>query len=146
MRININYQELCSSLFIALLAFITPIKWLLIGAGALIVLDTVTGVYKAKKRNHPITSKRFGHVISKFVLYQVAIISAYIVELMVNQPDYLPIARIVTVGIALTELKSILENLASVTGANIWSFLLAYLKRKDEVIAEVAETLDNTKD
>ena len=139
---RINYEELLMSIFVALLAFITPIKWLLVGAIGLIVLDTITGLWKAKKRNLPITSKRFGHVVSKFVLYQVAIISAYIVELMVGQSDYLPIARIVTVGIALTELKSILENLALVTGTNLWSFILSYLKRKDEALGEAAEKLD----
>lgn len=136
-----KYNELFTAISIAFLAFIAPIQWLMIGVGALIILDTITGVFKAYKKNIPISSRRFGHIISKMLLYQVAIISAYLVELMIGHSEFLPIARIVTVGIGLTELKSILENLSLVTGTNIWSFLLSYLKRKDEVIGDIAEKI-----
>ena len=61
-------------------AFVLPIKPLIILVGLLIVLDTISGVYKAIKTKEKISSKKLSRVISKMLLYQCGLITFYILE------------------------------------------------------------------
>lgn len=133
-------------LLLASIAFISPIKWLIIGVGALILLDTLSGVYKAYKLKQDITSKRFGHIISKFILYNIGIISGYILQLMIGV-DFLPLAKIIACAIGLTELKSITENINQITGIDLWKFIKSYLQRNTDQLSEtMREGIEEKKD
>ena len=128
---------LLKMVLVSLIAFITPIQCLIVGIGALIAFDTVTGVYKAYKTGVKITSVRFGHIISKLLLYNIAVISGYILQLMIGL-DIVPLAKIISVAISLTELKSIAENVNAVTGIDIWIVVKDYLKRNgDDVTKDI---------
>lgn len=142
----LDWNSLGSSFLLALLAFISPIKWLIVGVGALILLDTVSGLYRVYKLKQEISSKRFGHIVSKFLLYNIAIISGYILQLMIGL-DILPLAKIISCAIGLTELKSITENVNQITGIDLWKFVISYLKRNSDQLSEtVKDGLQERKD
>lgn len=130
------------AIIIALLAYLTPLQPLILAIGVLILFDTIVGIYKAWKLNEKISSRRFGHIISKFALYNIAIISGYILENMIGL-DNIPIARIIAVGIGLTELLSISENIDELTGINIYKLIRLALKRGADTTSQVvSESLD----
>jgi DNA integrity scanning protein DisA with diadenylate cyclase activity len=141
----LNWNSLFKSFALALIAFISPIKWLIIGVGALILLDTLSGLYRAYKLKQEITSKRFGHIVSKLLLYNIAIISGYILQLMIGL-EILPLAKIISVAIGLTELKSITENVNEITGIDLWQFIQGYLRRNSDSLSEtIKEGLEGKK-
>lgn len=131
------FQKNLDILLITLIAFLTPIKYLLFGVGALIIIDTIIGIWRSLKLNQKITSKRLSNVISKMFLYQIAVISAYIVQLMIGL-DEVPLAQVVGVAIALTELKSIHESVEEVTGLNVWSFVRSAFNRSTTAVGQIA--------
>ena len=140
MKIDLTY--LLKSLLLALVAFITPIKWLLVGVCVLVIFDTVAGLFRAYKLKQDLTSKKFGHIISKFFLYNLAIISGYILQLMVGL-DVLPLAKIIACAIGLTEMKSITENVNEVTGIDIWKFIMSYLKRNPDELSKAMQDAES---
>jgi hypothetical protein len=76
--------ELFKSKFILLAqiicAFLMPIKPLFLLVGLMIILDTVSGIFKAKKIHEKITSKKLSRVISKMLLYQCGLVTFFILE------------------------------------------------------------------
>jgi phage-related holin len=117
--------------FIKLLASLSlifaPLLPIAVVLGILIFLDFVTGAYKAYKAGENISSRKMSHTVSKMFLYQIAIIAGFLAETYILMG--IPITKIVSGFIALTELKSISENIASVTGINYWKKIQEYLKR-----------------
>jgi hypothetical protein len=73
-----------------------------------------------------ISSKRIGHTISKFFIYNLVIISAYFLEKYIVSE--LPFLKIIAGFIAITEIKSILENYTKIYGANPFKMLINFIK------------------
>jgi hypothetical protein len=129
-------------LLIALLSFFAPIQTLIFAVLGLILLDTITGVYKAYSLNEEITSHRFGNVVSKMLMYNIAIMSGYLVQFLFGIQAF-HLAQIVAICVGLTELKSVAENVNAVTGIDIWKYVVTYLNRqKDDVSQSVKDTMD----
>lgn len=111
-----------------MISFFTPIFPAMIAAGALIGIDTLTGIMKSKKKGMPITSRKLSAVLTKMLLYQVLIISAHLSE--VYMVAELPFVKLVLGAIALVEFKSILENASSYLGKDVAKAILEKLGRK----------------
>jgi hypothetical protein len=60
--------------------FLMPISGLLFLVGFVIVLDTITGVWKSIKQKVPITSRGLSAIISKMLLYEVTVIMFYMID------------------------------------------------------------------
>lgn len=134
-----NFIFFLKSILATCIAFMMPIHTLIIGVGALILLDTIAGLYRAFKLKQSITSKKFGHIISKILLYNIAIISGYILQWIIGI-DVLPISKLIASVIGLTEIKSILENVNEITGIDLWKFVMNYVKRSpDEMMKTISE-------
>ena len=144
---KIDTALLFKSLITALIAFVAPIQWLIVGVATLIIFDTLTGIARARSQKEPITSKRFSHIVSKFALYNIAIISAYTLQLMIGI-DMLPLAKIVSVAIGMTELKSVFENINLITGIDLWTLIINQLKRNTDDLSKsaVASVKEDNKD
>ena len=140
---KIDITLLFKSLIVAVIAFLAPVQWLIAGVAALILFDTLTGVYRAYKTGQAVTSKRFSHIISKFALYNIAIISGYVLQLMIGL-DVVPLAKIIAVAIGMTELKSVLENINVITGIDLWTLVMNQLKRNTDDLSKAA--VDSVKD
>lgn len=87
----------------------------------LVVIDLITGVIAAWKRQDKIISRRMQRTIEKFVLYFLAIISAHAVKVVLMESA--PVTYVVVSSIVLVEFKSIIENVESVTDVDVWAKL-----------------------
>lgn len=76
----------------------------------LIMVDLITGVIAAKKQNIPVTSAGLRRTLSKLIIYELAMILAFITQQYLTG-DTIPVSSLMAGFIGLTELTSILENL-----------------------------------
>lgn len=105
---------------------------LAIGAGALVLADTVTGVWAAYQSGQPIRSSKFARLISKVVGYGGAFLVARVVER--NTPSTTEIEPVLSAAllsaVIATEGWSVLEN-ARKMGLKLPSMLTNALKGED---------------
>ncbi|CAL2080347.1 phage holin family protein [Tenacibaculum sp. 190524A02b] len=110
-----------------LLALLAPLNGVLTTMMFLIVVDFITGAYASLKKQISITSEKIAHTISKFVIYNLVIISAYFLEVyIVNE---VPFLKIIAGFIAVTEIKSILENYNKIYGVNPFKVLYHFINQ-----------------
>lgn len=120
-----------------LLTLISPIKAVMFTIGFLIMADFITGAYASVKNKVPIRSARIAHTVSKFFIYNLVILSAFLLEEFIVKE--LPFLRIIAGFIAITEIKSILENFDKIYGVNPFKALISYFKKG--TIKGVIETM-----
>jgi hypothetical protein len=111
---------------VAILGVLAPAKALIISVFFLIVADLVTGIWAALKRKEEISSAVMRRTISKFVIYQVAVISAVLVETYMLE-NFVPVSKIIASVIGLVELKSILENCNYILGQDLFKLAIQKL-------------------
>ncbi len=102
--------------------FFAPITAGLIGLGVLIFADVITGCKAAKVRGEEIRSNRMARTVSKIIFYSIAIILSRLME--VAFIDFIPLAQMTAGYIAIVEFKSNMENIASITGVDVWKHLM----------------------
>lgn len=129
-----------------IVAFLAPIKALILTVGACIVLDTITGLIKARKNKDKITSRKLSHVITKMVLYQSAIILFFCIEkhiladfIVLFTGINLFLTKIVACVLVGIELMSCNENYLAISGVSIWGKFKELLRRAKEVKEEVKD-------
>lgn len=115
---------------LVIISLLAPIKATLLTCGGLIVSDMITGMLAAKKRNEKIQSAEMRRSISKFVVYQIAIISGFLLETYMLE-NLLPVSKIVAGVIGMVEFKSILENVSTIVGQDILKMVLDKLGSKN---------------
>ena len=121
-----------------LLTLISPMTTIMFTIIFLIIVDFITGAYASIKNNIPISSERIGNTISKFFIYNLVILSAFLLEkYIVNE---IPFQRIITGFIAIAEVKSILENFNKIYGINPFKALINLIKKKS--LKDLEETID----
>jgi phage-related holin len=125
-------------------AALAPIHAIMVVTGILIVADLVTGIWAAVKKGDKINSAALRRTVSKFLIYQLAVISAFIVQkYMLN--DLIPASNIVASAIGLVELKSILENASRILGADVFKVILSKLGSiNDNQLKEVVKQVEST--
>ena len=119
------------SISIAALGVLAPTKPLLIVVGVLIFMDTVTGVWAAYKRKERLSSNRFFRLPMKMLLYHIAILSGFLLQKYLLD-DVMPVSKLVAAAIGTTEFYSMIENVQSITGKNIFEEVLSKLGRKPQ--------------
>lgn len=119
-------KDWVTSLGLSILAIFLPAKELFIATGVLIVADLVTGLMAAHKQKKQITSAGLRRTVSKFVIYNVAVGCAFLVQKHM-MGDLVPVSNIVSSAIGLTELKSILENVDKIRGGSLIKEILGKL-------------------
>ena len=95
--------------------------------GFFIIADTITGLVAANKRGEAITSKRGSDVIRKFLVYGCGVIVAHVIQREFVS-DF-PCMKIISGLIAFNELKSIDENIKSISGFSLFEFFIKKLKQ-----------------
>ena len=131
-----------NAFIMAIITFFSPIAGLLLAVGAMIALDTILGVTKAIKLEgwESVTSRRASVIISKFLLYQLTVITFFIIDYnLINeftkahyQNDYL-LTKFITLSLCFVEAKSIDENIKVIFGFSIWTNLKEVLTRTQEL-------------
>lgn len=102
-------------------AHLLPIASFLIGIGILVMVDLITGIAAAKKRKEPIRSKGLRNSVKKTVWYFLAILTGHMMQSIFFKS--LEIDYYISSFIALIEFKSLLENIAELTGADVWTHI-----------------------
>lgn len=119
------------NMLLSVLAVFAPVKALIFSVGFLIFADCFTGVWAAKKRNEKISSAALRRTVSKMVIYQVALLSGFLVEQYMIE-GLLPISKLVAGAIGMVELKSVLENSTVITGQDLFKTLIKKLGSQND--------------
>lgn len=119
-------KEWLSKLFIASLAALAPIHMVMITVGFLIFADLVTGIWAALKRGEKVSSAALRRTVSKIVIYQLAVISGFLLETYLID-GLMPVAKIVAGVIGMVEFKSILENSNHIVGGDLFKLVIQKL-------------------
>lgn len=119
-------KALILKLLLAIGAILAPIKMVMITVGFLIIADLITGVLAAIKRKEKVSSAVMRRTISKIVIYQLAVISGFLLEMYILN-NVIPVAKIVAGVIGMVEFKSILENSNTIIGGDLFKIILGKL-------------------
>lgn len=108
--------------------FTIPTHKFLLLTFALVMCDSVTGIFAAIRNKQKIQSAGMRRTFSKIIVYFIAILLS---EGM-SQTFFpaVPLAFTVSLAITATEFKSNIENVESYAGINIWSFIKDKIKIK----------------
>lgn len=127
--------SLLKNAFFACLVVFMPIKAIIIVAMVLSIVDLITGVLAAIHRGEHITSNGFSRTLVKIMVYEIAIMTGYLVEQYLTG-EIVPVVKILGSLIGMTELKSILENLEAITGQKIFQQIVDLLASKSNKLGD----------
>ena len=129
-----------------LFTFLSPIYGLLILIIFVITLDTVTGIWKAKKNKVPITSGGASAMISKIGLYSITLVMFYAIDALILNSiilQFFSVDLLFTKGLALIlvsiEVMSINENYKAVKGLDLWQAMKNLFARAKEIKKDIDE-------
>ena len=114
----------------ALLVFISPIKPLLLVVGFMIVVDTIFGIIRSNKLGIKFTSTRFFSFFKKNFVYQLLVITTYILDHnLINEfvtsviSIELLTTKLMAAAICYNEFKSVDENVKIAYGIDITQYI-----------------------
>lgn len=128
-----------TKLIATLVVLFTPIFGIMTTIGIAILVDTFTGIWKAKKLKIELTSRRFSRLVSKILVYESAIILFYLIDTYMLGDilkqffaiEYL-LTKVVGLVLVSIEVFSIDENYKAVKGFGIFdAFKKLIAKAKD---------------
>jgi hypothetical protein len=119
-------KQVIIKLVLSIVALLAPIHAVMLTVGVLIFVDLVLGIWAAIKRKEEIKSSVMRRTISKILIYQLVVISAFLCETYLFG-GLIPACKLAASVIGLVELKSILENADSINGEPIFKKLVKKL-------------------
>lgn len=120
---------------LATLAVFAPLKAMALTICVLVIVDLIIGVSASHKRKEKITSAGFKRTVGKLLLYYTALGATFLVQTNLIGDD-LPALKIVSALIGLTELKSVLENLDSISGTSLFQSLVSKIVQSRKEIGK----------
>lgn len=131
-------------------AFFMPISGLMFLIGFAILVDTITGVWKARKLKQPISSRKLSAVISKMLLYEITVILFYLIDYFILNDIVLTffsvplmLTKILSLILVSVEVVSINENYKAVKGLDLWQAMKNLFSRVKEIKKETDEIRHN---
>jgi len=138
-----KFKLYSTKLMAIILSFFLPIVGILILIAASVILDTITGIWKAKKLKQPITSRRLSAIISKILLYEATVMLFYAMDkFLLNDIviSFFSIELLTTKVLALVlvsiEVISINENYKAIYQKDLWDALKNLFARAKEVTSD----------
>ena len=134
-----SIQKSSLQLLAVVSTFFLPITGILFLIGFAILVDTITGIWKSKKLGIPITSRKLSAIISKLMLYEVAVILFYLIDRFILNDIILTffsvplmLTKILALVLVSIETLSISENIKAVKGIDLWqSMKLLFARARD---------------
>ena len=130
--------------------FLMPISGLLFLVGFVIVLDTITGVWKSMKHKVPITSRGFSAIISKMLLYEVTVIMFFMIDQFILNKIILQffsvelmLTKVLSLILVSIEVMSINENYKAVKGLDLWQSMKNLFARAKDIKKDIDEIRHN---
>ena len=125
-------------------SFFLPISGILFLIGFAIFIDTLTGLWKAKKLKIAITSRKLSAVISKLFLYELAVIGFYLIDFWILNDIIkqffsveLMLTKILSLVLVSIEVMSINENYFSIRQISIWQGMKSLFARAKEIKQDI---------
>jgi len=149
-----TYRDFFIRLLIALLTLFTPVTPIILCIAFFVVLDFITAVVASLKNKIAITSSKMSRTISKTIVYSISIIVTHLLDTIILKDFnlHISLASISGAFIAITEGKSILENLVLINNGTALKNILLYLsseyrhtKNSKELFDDIASTIRNNK-
>lgn len=141
-----NWAKLIAMLW----AFLMPISGLLFLVGFVIVLDTVTGIWKSYKNKVPVTSRGLSAIISKMLLYEVTVVLFYMIDHFILNNIVLQffsvqllLTKVLSLILVSIEVMSINENYKAVKGLDLWQAMKNLFARAKEIKQDIDEIRHN---
>ncbi len=112
-----------------LFAYFAPIVPFILMVGCFIISDTITAIIAVVKKQgwQGVKSRRLRDTVFKFTAYSIGLLSAYTFQVKFFI-DF-PALKLIAGYIAMSELKSIDENIAKITGHSLFSSLIKQFKK-----------------
>lgn len=114
------------TLVISILLVFAPIKAVLLTTFALVFVDLIAGIWAAVQRGEKITSSGLKRTLIKLFVYEVAVMAAFLCETYLTGA-IVPLSKIVSGFVGLTELKSLIESLNELSGGSVLKGLVEKL-------------------
>lgn len=105
-----------------------PVIPAMVTVSILIAIDLVMGLIASKKKGIKIESKRLKNTAVKMLVYQLLIISGFLIES--HLLSWLPITKMILGFLGVIELLSIGENFTKITGIPFIKYLRRFLRKK----------------
>ena len=139
-----SIQKSSLQLLTVISAFFLPITGILFLIAFAILVDTITGIWKAKKLKIKITSRGLSAVISKLLLYEIAVILFYLIDKFILNDIILTffsvplmLTKILALVLVSIEVMSINENYEAVRGINMWTAMKNLFSRAKEIKKDI---------
>lgn len=127
-----DYLLFVGKLLLACLAYFAEIQNLFHAVLLFMVIDWITGVYASYKTRVKgqawFTSYKMRRTVEKFVFYMMAIAVSYVFR--IEFLETIPLGKIVAGYIAITEIKSIFENIGRIMGVKLFNEIYLIIKDK----------------
>lgn len=114
----------------AMASFFAPLPLLVFWMFMFVIVDMITGMLAAKRRNELISSKKMKKTISKLICYMTVVLLARGINVHILPFVELYACYITTGIICFVELFSILENLYCITDNQVFRLLTQWSKQK----------------
>jgi hypothetical protein len=139
-----SIQKSSLQLLAVVSTFFLPITGILFLIGFAIVVDTVTGIWKSKKLGVPITSRKLSAIISKLMLYEIAVILFYLIDRFILNDIILTffsvplmLTKILSLVLVSIEVMSISENYKAVKGIDLWQAMKLLFARARDIKQDI---------
>lgn len=135
-----------STLALAALAVFAPLQSTLVALLFLVIMDTITGLWAAIVTKTPISSRKLSRTIVKTLIYLLTVCIVHVANtyLLLAGPFLVPLDSLITSFIALTELKSILENFQKIQRQPLLQFIIDRLSADaSNALKQIAENDKN---
>ncbi|MBV5327201.1 MAG: phage holin family protein [Chlorobium sp.] len=116
-------------LLASFVAYFAPSAPLIHAVLIMVLIDLITGVWAATTRAEKINSNGLRRTVRKMIGYVILIISGHIVDVTLLSGS-LHLASIFSAYIGLTELQSVRENVACITGNDVLQDIWETIKEK----------------
>ena len=116
-------KDWLNGLLMSSVAFLMPIKMVIITAGVLIFADLITGIFAAKKRGEKISSSGLSRTVAKLAVYQTVIVTGFMLQVNLLN-NLIPVVNLVGGVIGMVEFKSIIENANTILGTDLFKEVL----------------------
>lgn len=126
---------------VSIIAVLAPVKELCLTTGFLIVVDMIFGLYRAKKTGEKITSRKLGNTISKVLLYNIMILSVFLLNKYVINTG-LPLEKFAAGILGIVELKSIDESWVKIYGWSLWDKIKKIISRGKSTTKDLIEDIE----
>ena len=120
--IKTYFHQFSLTIMSYIIFFLLPIWDEVVITIAVVFLDLLTGIWKAKKNKQKIQSRGFQVTISKIILYSLTILVGHGIDLVFFEGNNY-VVKFFSGAVVLTEIKSLIENIEEITGLKLWDML-----------------------